>query len=315
VLENYAVLVLVPVFGMIANILAHVMVSRFNHGRSQIKCLILGFIFGLICAVAVSLAAYYKQVNDLDFASYLLLDCIAYTALAYCYFHFININIASLRIRLLHEVINYDCGLTEEAMLSRYNVQEMLDNRIQRLVSSNQLIEKQGIYFLGPNRTFLVLFWFFEALKFIFLGRGNRLLSAIDRDHLTLGSFIKLLWSNQFFRFLCIGAINTVFGYCAYALLVISGIDYRLALTISTTLAVLFNYYTNGRFVFRNSGKAVLLKFILLNVIIYIFNQALLITLVNFGMGKLLSQALIIPVVIMITFLINKKWVFFKARP
>ncbi|MDD5109050.1 MAG: GtrA family protein [Candidatus Omnitrophica bacterium] len=313
-LENYTLLVLAPILGMVSNILVHVIVSRFNQRRSQIKCLIFGFISGLICVVILSLVTYCKQINNLDFIAYLLLGCIAYSAFAYVYFHFININIASLRIRILQEVIDSPDGLTEEGILSRYNVEQMLDNRIQRLVDSGQLIEKQGVYSLGSNRIFLTLFWFFEALKFIFLGRGNRLLSPNDQQPLSFGLLIRVLWQNQFFRFLCIGAINTLFGYCAYAFLVILNIDYRIALTISTTLAVLFNYYTNGRFVFRNSGKKVLLRFILLNVIMYIFNQLLLITLVSLRMGKLVSQALIVPIVIIITFIINKRWVFFKGK-
>lgn len=311
-LENYALLVLAPFFGMIVNILAHVAVSRFNQGRGQIKCLITGFVFGLICTVIIFLTVYPKQSNDLDFIAYLLLGCISYSAFAYVYFHFININIASLRIRILQEIIDSPDGLTQEGIFSGYNVEQMLDNRIDRLVASNQLVEKGGVYRLGRNRTFLALFWFFEVLKFIFLGRGNRLLSAIDRQPISFGSLVKVFWENQFFRFLCIGAVNTIFGYCAYAFLVILGIDYRVALTISTILAVLFNYYTNGRFVFRNSGKSVLLKFILLNVTMYIFNQILLITLVSLGMGKLVAQAIIIPVIIIITFVINKKWVFLR---
>ena len=311
-LGNYALLVWAPFFAMAGNILVHIIVSRFNQGRSQIKCLILGFVCGLIYLISLFLAAYYQQAKDLDFFAYLLLDCIAYAAFSYGYFHFININIASLRIRILQEVIDSPGGLTEGGILSRYNVDQMLDNRVARLVNSNQLVDKQGVYFLGPNRTFLILFWFFEALKFVFLGRGNRLISTASQDPISLATFVRLLWQNQFFRFLCVGVINTIFGYCAYAFLVILGIDYRVSLTMSTTLAVLFNYYTNGRLVFRNSGRKVLFKFILLNVIIYIFNQALLIALVSFGMGKLVSQAIIIPVVIVITFMINKKWVFFK---
>ena len=313
-LGNYTLLVLAPILGMISNVLAHIIVSGFNQGRSQIKCLILGFIFGLICVAILTFRASFHQANDSNFVAYLLLDCIAYSALAYCYFHFININIASLRIRILQEVIDSPGGLTEEGILSGYNVEQMLDNRIQRLVDSNQLVEKQGGYFLGPNRTFLRLFWFFETLKFVFLARGNRLLSVAEQQPLPLGLFTNLLWRNQFFRFLCIGVINTIFGYCAYALLVILGIDYRVALTISTTFAVLFNYYTNSCFVFRNSGKKVLSRFILLNVIVYIFNQVALITLVSFGLGKLVSQAVIIPLVIIITFIINQRWVFFKGR-
>lgn len=313
-LENYVLLVLAPVLGMIINIAVHVIVSRFNRGRSQIKCLILGFVFGLICVVAVSLTAHSRQIDNLDFFAYLLLDCIAYSASAYVYFHFININVASLRIRILQEVIESPGGLTQDGVLSHYNVEQMLDKRIDRLVASNQLVEKNGIYHLGSNRTFLILFWFFEALKFIFLGRGNRLLSAVDQQPISVNLFVKVLWQNQFFRFLGVGMVNTIFGYITYAFLVITGIDYRVSLTISSMLAVLFNYYTNGRFVFRNSGKKVLLKFIFLNVAMYVFNQIFLITLVSFGMGKLLAQAVIVPIVISINFIINKKWVFFKER-
>ena len=313
-LGNYALLVLAPILGMTSNIFVHILVSRFNQGRSQIKCLIFGFVFGLVCIVVLSLAANYRQVNSLDFVAYLLSGCIAYSALAYVYFHFININIASLRIRILQEVIDCPDGLTQEGILSRYNVKQMLDNRIDRLVDSKQLMLQQNIYYLGSNRTFLILFWFFEALKFIFLGRGNRLLSVTCQQTGSFDLLLGALWLNHFFRFLCIGAINTIFGYCAYALLVILGIDYRISLTVSTTLAVLFNYYTNGRFVFRNSGKKVLMKFVLSNLIMYIFNQSLLIILVSAGLGKLVSQAAIIPVVIIVSFIINKRWVFFKGK-
>ena len=299
---------------MMSNVFAHVIISRFYHGCRQIKCLIFCFIFGLICTVSLTLGINFLQTNSLDFFSYLLLGCISYVALAYSYFHFVNANIASLRIRILQEIIDSAGGLTEEGVLYRYNAEQMLDKRIERLVNSNQLVEKQGTYYLGRNRTFLRLFCSFEVLKFVFLGRGNRLLSVTDQKPLSFGLFGRALWQKQFFRFLCIGVINTVFGYCAYAFLVILGIDYRVALTISTTLAVLFNYNTNGRFVFRNSGKKVLLKFILSNAIIYIFNQVLLITLVSFAMGKLVSQAVIIPIIIIITFVINKKWVFFKEK-
>ena len=92
----------------------------------------------------------------------------------------------------------------------------------------------------------------------------------------------------------------------------ISGVDYKIALTISTVLAVLFNYYTNGRFVFLNKGKMVLLKFIFSNIMMYILNQTLLITSVNMGIGKLISQAVIVPIIILVSFIVNKIWVFYK---
>jgi len=308
--ENYPLLVLVPLFGMLGNVFAHIIISRVNRGRGQIKCLVLGYILGLICGLFLALGAYSRKNVTTDFIAYLFLDFIAYSALSFGYFHFVNINIASLRIRILQEIIDSPQGLSKEAILRSYNAEQILDNRIERLINSNQLIEKQGSYFIGGNRNFLILFWFFETLKLTFIGRGNRLLNVTDNDAVSFGQLISFFWKLQFCRFLLIGAINTIFGYGAYTFLVILGIDYRVALTIATVLAVLFNYYTNGSFVFRNKGRKVLLKFILSNVAMYIFNQALLITFVNLGIGKLISQALIIPVIIIISFVINKKWVF-----
>ena len=310
--HGYVLLVLAPALGMLGNVFTHIITSRLNRGRSQIKCMAWGFVLGLICVLIFVFAVSFRQKVNLDFLSYIVLDIVAYVSLAYGYFHFVNINIASLRVRILQEIIDSACGLSQEDILERYDARQILDIRIKRFVSSNQLIEKQGFYFTGENRSFLALFWFFEILKFVFLGRGNRLLNAAGQKPMSFGDFVHLLWQNQFIRFLFIGGINTIFGYSTYALLVIVGVDYRLALTIGTILAVLFNYYTNGRFVFLNKGKMVLLKFILLNIIMYIFNQALLIAFVNSGIGKLISQAVIIPIIIVTSFIINKTWVFCK---
>lgn len=241
-LQGYELLVLAPIFGMMGNVFAHVIASRFNQGRSQMKCILCGFSFGLIFMLFLPFLVHSRQKINLDFISYLSLDIIAYASLAYGYFHFVNINVASLRIRILQEIADSPKELSEEDILCRYNAKQILDNRIERLISSNQLIEKQGYYFLGKNRTFLILFWFFEILKCVILGRGNRLLNVTGQESMSVGSFISLLWQSQFCRFLFIGVINTIFGYCAYTFLVILGIDYRLALTISTVLAVLFNY-------------------------------------------------------------------------
>ncbi len=312
-LVKYPILVFAPVVGAVANVLSHLAISRLKNGRGQMVCLFLSFISGMIVMLPFAALAYPKENNILNFFSFLLVDIITYAAFGYGYFHFININIASLRIRILHEIAISANGLSKEEIISRYNAEQIVANRLNRLIGNNQVIEKNGRYFLGENRIFITLFWIFELLKYTVRGKGNRFLEAIKGESLSIRLLISSFWENQFLRFLCIGAINTLFGYFAYAFLVILRIDYRIALTISTIAAVLFNFHTNGRFVFRNTGRTVLLKFIFLNVIMYIVNQGLLISCVSLGIGELISQAFIVPVIVISSFIANKLWVF-KAR-
>ena len=308
--EKYPILVFAPIVGAVANIFSHSAISRLKNGRSPMLYLIVSFIVGLIIMFLFSLFAYTIGNNILNFFANLVIDFIAYTAFSYGYFHLININIASLRIRILHEITTSRNGLSKEEILNLYGAEQIVENRLNRLIGSNQLIEKNGCYFLGANRTFITLFWLFEVLKYVVYGHGNRFLQRTSQERVSARYLIRSFWENRFLRFLFIGAINTVFGYFAYALLVILGIDYRIALTISTVLCVLFNFYTNGRFVFRNASKQILLKFIFLNILMYILNQGILISFVSLGMGKLVSQAIIIPIVVILSFVINKNWVF-----
>lgn len=179
----YRIVVLAPVAGMGVNILAHVIASRIHRGHGQIKCLLYGFILGLTFTLFLASGVYSGKTGKLDFSGYVLMDIISYIAFAYGYFHFVNINIASLRIRILREIIDLPQGLSEKDLLSRYNAEQIVNRRIDSLVSSDQLIEKEGCYFLGKNRGFLALFWIFEILKYIFLGRGNRFLKFTDREN------------------------------------------------------------------------------------------------------------------------------------
>jgi len=177
--QGYPILVLAPVLAMLANVFTHVAASRLNRGQNQIKCVLYGFLSGLAGLLFLAAVVSSADNSGPDFLGFILTDLISYTAFAYGYFHFVNINVASLRIRILQEIIYSPGGLSEEDVLSRYNSGHILENRIKRLLASGQLIEKEGCYYLGENRTFLRLFWLFEILKHAVLGHGNRFLKPI----------------------------------------------------------------------------------------------------------------------------------------
>lgn len=58
-------------------------------------------------------------------------------------------------------------------------------------------------------------------------------------------------------RFLMVGCINTVVGYGAFALLIVFGVQYLIANTVSTIIGVINSYLWNRFFTFKSKNKAV----------------------------------------------------------
>jgi putative flippase GtrA len=121
---------------------------------------------------------------------------------------------------------------------------------------------------------------------------------------------IKKIWSIQFIRFLFTGGINTIFGYGVYTLLVLAGLDYQIALLISTILGVIFNFFTTGRIVFFNKNLLLIFKFILTYIVVYIVNVILLKIFVGAGLGPIISQAICLPLMVILSYVLNKYLVF-----
>ena len=89
-------------------------------------------------------------------------------------------------------------------------------------------------------------------------------------DYFTI---IKKISNHRVIKFLCVGLLNTVFGYSIYAALVYVGIHYSLALLIATILGVIFNYFSFGRILFQGRGGLIILgKFVTAYGAVYFFN-------------------------------------------
>ena len=114
----------------------------------------------------------------------------------------------------------------------------------------------------------------------------------------------------QFVKFLAVGALNTLFGYCVFAGLVLAGLHPMPALVLTYVVGVLFNYVTFGRLVFRHRSTRAFARFIGAYVVIYFFNLALFHGATALGAGPLLAQALCVPVVALFSFLLFKLHVF-----
>ena len=108
-------------------------------------------------------------------------------------------------------------------------------------------------------------------------------------------------------RFLIAGVANTIFGYAAYALLVLAALPSQLALLFAFAAGVAFNFFTTTRFVFAKRGFDQLPTYVAIYGAIYICNALVLHVAITSGVGPLLAQAFILPLTALATYLAMRR--------
>lgn len=121
---------------------------------------------------------------------------------------------------------------------------------------------------------------------------------------------LSLLCNSTFCRYLVVGLLNTLFGYGVFAFLVYIGLVYPLALFFATILGILFNFKSIGSFVFDSHDNRLILRFIIVYFIIYMLNLIGLKLFSIAGINVYYAGAILLPVMAIIGFIINKRFVF-----
>lgn len=117
--------------------------------------------------------------------------------------------------------------------------------------------------------------------------------------------------SEQFVRFLFVGALNTVFGYCAFAFFVFLGCNYIFAPLFATIIGVLFNFKTIGLLVFKNGDNRLLARFFGVYAIVYLCNVLCLKAFELGGIKNLYVSGIILVLPLaLLGYGLNKKFVF-----
>ncbi len=116
-------------------------------------------------------------------------------------------------------------------------------------------------------------------------------------------------------RFLAVGGLNTAFGYLGYATFVLIGAPIWLAVSSSTVLAILFNFFSYGSLVFGDTSYRLLPRFLAFYACLGGLNLFLLRVLIWGGLGPLWAQALLLPVLAGVGFVGMRRFVFHKGPP
>lgn len=128
--------------------------------------------------------------------------------------------------------------------------------------------------------------------------RGTSLVLAVSRKY------------RRLFRFLAVGVVNTAFGYGMFAVLYVLTVRIDVAVVGATVLGIFFNFFTTGRFVFGNRSWRALVPFFLAYGVALCLNLLILDLLVLLRVPPLWGQAICLPIVVAVSYLINARFVF-----
>ena len=123
------------------------------------------------------------------------------------------------------------------------------------------------------------------------------------------------LLRHQFLRYLIVGALNTGFSYSVYALLLWLGLVYFVANLIALLAGIVFAFQTQGRFVFGNASRGLFPKYVLLWILVYLCNIALIKLFLVGGFDAYVAGALALPPIVLLSYLLQKYLVFNNDRP
>lgn len=171
--DGYPLVVLAAVVGLAVYSGCHLLLSRMWQMASPYPVLIGSFFPGMITmagATAVGLRALHASPSD--WIGYGCLNVVTYGALGWGYFHFVNLCIASLRIRILEELMERSGEAPSSHLFSRYNDEQMITARLERLERGGHLICRDGRY-VGGKPHFLYVSRLFDVLRRIVLGTSS----------------------------------------------------------------------------------------------------------------------------------------------
>ena len=115
-------------------------------------------------------------------------------------------------------------------------------------------------------------------------------------------------------KFAVVGVANTLIDYGVFALLAqLLGVNVYLSQVISYSCGVLNSYVFNRSWTFKSQSRffsPTLVRFLVLNLVMLAVSTGLLALLMQFGLGKLLAKAGSVAVTMVLSFLVNRLWVF-----
>jgi hypothetical protein len=162
-----------PIIGLGTNCLTHILCRKVIGLRTG-YALVCGFLLGLSVMAAIVAANRPEAVSTVDLAGLWATLGLTYVALAFGFWAFLNLNMTSLRIRMLRELLHYDSGMSRAELFGRYSAEEFLRRRLARLERSRDLALSHGQYSVGSRKLLYVDYCLKMLRAVIFAGAASK---------------------------------------------------------------------------------------------------------------------------------------------
>jgi putative flippase GtrA len=110
--------------------------------------------------------------------------------------------------------------------------------------------------------------------------------------------------------FIATGMLNTCFGYCVYALMVLAGFRPPTALLIATVMGVAFNFFTFGKVVFKRLNWRRVPQFLVIYAVNYLGSIWILSAVQKYIRSPYLAYLVVIPFSVTFLYLALRRFVF-----
>ncbi len=161
------IITLAPIFGLAAALGIQIAYVHLFHGRTGTSIKV-GLLCGLIVSVFTAASGLGPDATRGSAVPVLAVTVLTYLALAWGYWAFLNLNITSLRVRILREILNAKTAILRTELLKRYSPDEFLRRRLERLERSGQ-IRKQNQRWLLTSGTLHAFARFMGVLRTLVL--------------------------------------------------------------------------------------------------------------------------------------------------
>lgn len=132
----------------------------------------------------------------------------------------------------------------------------------------------------------------------------------VIRTRSSLRAGIERLVDIRFLRFLVVGGLNTAVGYALFCIALAILPTTFVALCASTLLAILFNFFTTGTFVFGSRNPRRIARFYGVYGIVFVYNSVGLAILERLGVMPQIGGLLLLPGAVIMSYLLNRQLVF-----
>lgn len=160
-----------PIVGLVVNVALQVAVVHLTQ-RIGLS-IIVGALGGLAAALAEATLNLPPAGGVLNAIAVWVFVVVSFLGFAYNYWVFLNLNITSLRIRTLRDLLEHEEGVSLSNIMAQYSLAEMLRRRLERLEHGKQITCTDGRYQLASGKL-MILHHTLAVLRAIILPASAR---------------------------------------------------------------------------------------------------------------------------------------------